>query len=40
VPYLRLPWWLNGKETACNEGDLGSILRLGGSPREGNGYAL
>ena len=21
-----LPWWLVGKECACNEGDVGSIL--------------
>ena len=24
----------------CNEGDLGSVPRLGRSPREGNGYPL
>ena len=29
-----------GKESACNEGDLGSILGLGRSPGEGNGYPL
>ena len=28
----------NGKESACNEGDLGSIPGLGRSPGEGNGY--
>ena len=27
-----------GKETACNEGDLGSIPGLGRSPGEGKGY--
>ena len=30
----------DGKESTCNEGDLGSIPGLGRSPREGNGYAL
>ena len=29
-----------GKESACNEGDLGSIPGLGRSPGEGNGYPL
>ena len=29
-----------GKESACNEGDLGLIPGLGRSPREGNGYLL
>ena len=29
-----------GKESACNEGDLGSIPGLGRSPREGNSYPL
>ena len=29
---------LNGKESACNGGDPGSIPRSGRSPREGNGY--
>ena len=28
------------KESICNVGDLGSILGLGRSPREGNGYPL
>ena len=28
------------KESVCNEGDLGSIPGLGGSPGEGNGYPL
>ena len=31
---------LNGKESACNAGDPGSIPELGRSPREGNGYSL
>ena len=38
--YLGLPWWLEGKESACNAGELGSIPGLGRSPREGNGYPL
>ena len=29
-----------GKESACNEGDLGSIAGLGRSPGEGEGYPL
>ena len=29
-----------GKESACNEGDLGSISGLGRSPGEGTGYPL
>ena len=29
-----------GKESACNEGDLGLIPRLGRSPGEGKGYPL
>ena len=30
----------DGKESACNVGDPGSILGLGRSPREGNGNSL
>ena len=30
----------SGKESACNEGDLGSIPGLGRSPGEGKGYPL
>ena len=29
-----------GKESACNAGNLGSILGLGKSPGEGKGYPL
>ena len=29
-----------GRESACNEGDLGSISGLGRSPGEGKGYPL
>ena len=31
-----LPWWLSGKESACNVKDQGSIPGLGRSPGEGN----
>ena len=34
------PGGLDGKESACNAGDLGSILGSGRSPGEGNGYPL
>ena len=35
---IRLPWWgSDGKESACNVGDLGLIPGLGRSPGEGNG---
>ena len=30
----------DGKESACNAGDLGSIPGSGRSPEEGNGYPL
>jgi len=30
----------DGKESACNSGDLGSVSELGRSPGEGNGYLL
>ena len=32
-----LPWWLRGKESSCNAGDLGLIPGSGGSPGEGDG---
>ena len=32
----KLPWWLSGKESACNAGDPGSIPCSGISP--GGGY--
>ena len=35
-----LPRWLSGKESACNEGDLGSTAGLGRSPGEGEGFPL
>ena len=34
------PGGLDGKESACNAGDPGSIPGLGRSPGEGNGYLL
>ena len=34
--HCLLPWWLRGKESTCNTGDLGSIPRSGRSPGEGN----
>ena len=33
----ELPWWLKGKESASNVGELSSIPRSGRSPGEGNG---
>ena len=38
--WLRCPWWLRGKECACNAGDLSSIPASGRSPGEGNGNPL
>ena len=35
---LGLPWWLSGKESACQS--TSSILGLGRSPGEGNGNPL
>ena len=35
-----LPCGSTGKESTCNEGDLGSIPGLGRCPGEGNGYLL
>ena len=34
------PGGSDGKESACNTGDLGLILVLGKSPGEGNDYPL
>ena len=34
------PWWLSGKESACNAGDPGSIPGSGRSPGGGNGNPL
>ena len=37
---VGLPGGTDGKESACNVGDLGSIPGLGRFPGEGNGYPL
>jgi len=37
---LGFPYGSSGKESTCNEGDLGLILGLGRSPGEGKGYPL
>ena len=37
---LGFPGGSDGKESACNVGDLGSIPGLGRSPGEGNNYPL
>ena len=34
------PWWLKGKESACNARDQGSIPGSGRSPGKGNGNPL
>ena len=36
----KLPWWLSGKESACNAGHLGSIPGSGRFPGEGNSNPL
>ena len=38
--FLGFPGGSNGKKSACNSGDLGSIPGLARSPREENGYPL
>ena len=37
---MGFPGESDGRESACNAGDLGSIPRLGRSPGEGKGYPL
>ena len=37
---IGLPWWLSGKESACNAGDQGLISGLGRSPGRGQGNPL
>ena len=37
---MGFPGGSDGKESACNSGDLGSIPGLGRSPGEGKGYPL
>ena len=34
----QLSWWIDGKESACNVGDLASAPGLGRPPGEGKGY--
>ena len=38
IVHLGFPGDSDSKESACNVEDLGSILGLGRSPGEGNGY--
>ena len=38
--WMGFPGGSDGKESACNAGDQGSIPGLGLSPGEGNGYTL
>ena len=38
--FLGFPGGSDGKESACNAGDLGSIPELGRPPGEGNDYPL
>ena len=38
--HFGLPWWLNGKASACNAGDPSLIPGSGRSPGKGNGYLL
>ena len=40
IYYLGLPWWLSGKASACNAGDMGSIPGLGRYPGGGHGNPL
>ena len=37
---MSFPVGSAGKESACNAGDLGSVLGLGRSPGKGKGYPL
>ena len=37
---MGFPGGSDGKESACNAGDLGSVPGSGISPEEGNGYPL
>ena len=40
ISHQGFPGGSDGKESACNVGDLGSIPELGKSPGERNGYPL
>ena len=35
-----LPWWLSGKDSTCNAGEVGSIPGWGRSPEGGHGNPL
>ena len=40
---IQLPWWLSGKESACNAGDTGDVGSIPGSGRSlgrGDGNSL
>ena len=39
-PIIGLPWWLSGKESAHNAGDVGSVPGLGRSLGERSGNPL
>ena len=38
--HTQAPWWLSGRESACNVGDTGLIAGSGRFPAEGNGNPL
>ena len=40
MSYSGLPWWLSGKESACQCRRLRRLPESGRSPGEGNGYPL
>ena len=40
IGVIWLPWWLSGKESACNSGDVGSIAGSESSPGEANSNPL
>ena len=40
IIFVGFPGGSDGKESACNAGDMGSIPGLGRSPEEGKGYPL
>jgi len=37
---LGLPWWLSGKESACNAGDIGLIPGWGRCHGDGHGNTV
>ena len=40
MSYMGLPWWLSGKESACNAVDMGLIPWIWKIPWRGNGNLL